>query len=279
MHVAVDDRCARDGALAQQDRGRDRDVVEHAVAFAAIAERVMRPAGEVGGNLYIGSRSDHLAGRRERRSNRAPRSLDHHLRPRKADPPLRFRRQRAARDRVDVRRHREPAAGRPTRSRRGHAGRPRRARPASTSRSRSSRYFAHRKPMLVRQRQDERVRVERFHGTRTFDARVLSHGARENNRCACRRRTAASHRRRFPVAARANDAREARMGAEARRSPPARADARAARPRRHVRRDPDRAGRRRARTPACCSCTTKATARCAATASSRSRRSRSSAGC
>ena len=52
VHVAVDDRRARDGALAQQHGRRDRDVVEHAVAFAAIAEGVMRPAGEVGGDLW-----------------------------------------------------------------------------------------------------------------------------------------------------------------------------------------------------------------------------------
>ena len=46
----------------------------------------------------------------------------------------------------------------------------------------------------------------------------------------------------FPVAARQDDARQARMGADARGSPAPRADARAARPRRHVRRDPHRAG-------------------------------------
>ena len=50
--------------------------------------------------------------------------------------------------------------------------------------------------------------------------------------------------------------------------PAARADVRAARPRRHVRRAPDRAGAPGLRTPACSSCTTRATARCAATASS-----------
>ena len=53
VHVAVDDRRASDGALAQEDGRRDRDVVEHAVAFAAIAEGVMGAAGEVGGNARL----------------------------------------------------------------------------------------------------------------------------------------------------------------------------------------------------------------------------------
>ena len=48
MHVAVDDRGARDDAVALQHRRGDRDVVEHAVALAAVAKGVVGAAGEVG---------------------------------------------------------------------------------------------------------------------------------------------------------------------------------------------------------------------------------------
>src|SRR5580765_64367 len=60
----------------------------------------------------------------------------------------------------------------------------------------------------------------------------------EDNRRARGRRAATADRRRVSLAARPDDARQARVGADARRSPAARADARAARARRHVRRDP-----------------------------------------
>ena len=115
--------------------------------------------------------------------------------------------------------------------------------------------------MMIRQGQHERVGIERPLHTvppvrrapgcnRCRDAKFQPHGASEDNRCARRRRTAAPHRRRISVAARKDDAREAGVGEAARRSPAAGADARAARARRHVRRDPDRARVARARTPA-----------------------------
>ena len=104
VDVAVDDGNARDCAFAQQDGGGDGDVVEDAVAFAAIAERVVRAAGEVGRNARLppSRSSESFARRRERGADRAPRPLDHHFRPREADPPLRFGRKRAVRDPVDV---------------------------------------------------------------------------------------------------------------------------------------------------------------------------------
>jgi hypothetical protein len=39
MDIAIDHRGACDGAVAQQHGGGDRDIVEDAVALAAIAER------------------------------------------------------------------------------------------------------------------------------------------------------------------------------------------------------------------------------------------------
>ena len=64
----------------------------------------------------------------------------------------------------------------------------------------------------------------------------------QHHRRARRRRAAAAHRRRVSVAARPHDARQARVAEAACRSSAPGADARAARARRHVRRDPDRAG-------------------------------------
>ena len=61
------------------------------------------------------------------------------------------------------------------------------------------------------------------------------------------------------------------LGARARRPRAPCGHVRAARPSRHVRRDPAAALPAATRTSACCSCTTRATARCAGTASSRSR--------
>ena len=50
MHVAIDDGGAHDRAIAQQNRRRDRDVVENAVGFTAVAKGMVRAAGEVGGD-------------------------------------------------------------------------------------------------------------------------------------------------------------------------------------------------------------------------------------
>ena len=76
---------------------------------------------------------------------------------------------------------------------------------------------------------------------------------RPHDRRARGRRAAAPRRRGLSVASRHDDAREARVGERARRSSPPRADPRAARPRRHVRRGPHRAGLAGRRTPASCS--------------------------
>ena len=90
VHVAIDDR---NRAVRQPSRCSDAtgdgDVVEDAVAFAAIGERVMRAAGEVGGAALPQSRP----GGRDGRADRSPRAFDHLRRPGKADPPLRLARQ------------------------------------------------------------------------------------------------------------------------------------------------------------------------------------------
>ena len=50
MHVAVDDGNATNGALALQHADGDGHVVEHTVAFAAIAEGVVRATREIRGH-------------------------------------------------------------------------------------------------------------------------------------------------------------------------------------------------------------------------------------
>ena len=59
--------------IALQHPGGDRDVVEHAEAFAAIGKRMVRAAGEVRRHAVI----ERDARRRDRRADRSPRALDH----------------------------------------------------------------------------------------------------------------------------------------------------------------------------------------------------------
>jgi hypothetical protein len=73
VDIAVNDRHPPDQRFAHQRPRRDSDVVEHAIAFAAIAKRVMSAAGEVGGD----ARDQRCARRRDRRPNRPPRTFDH----------------------------------------------------------------------------------------------------------------------------------------------------------------------------------------------------------
>ena len=124
--------------IALQDARGDRDVVEDAVAFAAIGERMMRAAGQVGGDAVV----ERGARRGDRRADRSPRALDHLRRPRKADAPLDLRAQRAVGDGVDVVGDRERAAGR--RATRAALREDPRATtmPSARMRSRSREYFA-----------------------------------------------------------------------------------------------------------------------------------------
>ena len=202
----------------------------------------MRAAGEVGRNARLppSRSSESFARRRERGADRAPRPLDHHFRPREADPPLCFGRKRAVRDPVDVARVVDEPQGVPG-NRLGErqvlgaqdalAEEPLAEQPGtSPSESDAARGVAGRRcPNRKPSRGDARV------STRQCFASKQSTPTRPASRCV-------SIVDGFPTPRGSDDAREARMGAEARRSSAAGADARAARPRRHVRRAPDRAG-------------------------------------
>src|SRR5438128_1261995 len=85
VDVAVDDRRALDRSVSEQHARRYRNVVEDAVALAAIGERVMRAAGEV---CRKAPGLDGDARRGKRRADRTPRTLDHLRRPRKPNRPL-----------------------------------------------------------------------------------------------------------------------------------------------------------------------------------------------
>ncbi len=144
MDVAVDDRGARDDAIAEQDRRGDGDVVEHAVALAAIAEGVMGAAGEVGGDASLRRPALHASPRAPPRASRRPTAAI--VRPSSLTTGTRSaaaHRPAACRPRP---RRRKPASWTSRRS--SHATgsgtcRSSAARiPSSTSRSRSSRYFA-----------------------------------------------------------------------------------------------------------------------------------------
>ena len=84
--------------IALQHPGADGDVVEHAEAFAAIGERVVRAAGQVRRHAVI----ERGAGRRDRRADRSARALDHLRRPRESDAPLDVGRHRSVHDGVDI---------------------------------------------------------------------------------------------------------------------------------------------------------------------------------
>ena len=209
----------------------------------------MRAAGEVAPRPGARSRFDvTVARRRERRADRPSRPLHHHRRPRETRSAAARRRGSVpCRDRVDVRRRRARAAGRPSRSASARCRSLGAQHPLVDQPLAQQPVLRHRKPVLLGQRQHEGVGVEGSHG----------HGGFANRRCLqfyrndARLKTIDAHAAGeplrlivdgFPVAARQDDARQARVGADARRSPAPGADARAARARRHVRRDPHRAG-------------------------------------
>ena len=94
VHVTIDHgnsrRCrTRCDRIPLDDARGDGDIVEDTVAGAMIAEGVMRAAGQVHGGA-IGERE---ARRGNRSPNAAPRPFDHRRRPWKSDPALVFRRQ------------------------------------------------------------------------------------------------------------------------------------------------------------------------------------------
>ena len=177
MDIAIDHRGACDGAVAQQHGGSDRDVVEDAVALAAIAEGVVCAAGEVRRDARLKpSRSsvvvrsvrlqpdrEDVARRGQRRPNRSSRPLDHHRRPREADPALRLGGQGAGADRVDV----AGVVDQPHVVPRDRFGNLQIGRGQNSLRDEpfaEQAVLRHRKSMVVGQRQDEGVGVERFHG-------------------------------------------------------------------------------------------------------------------
>ena len=84
VDVEVDDDDPAAARLRLQQPRRDGDVVEDAVAAAARRRRVMRAAGEIGGDAL----DERGARGRDGRADRAARALDHLLAPRKADRAL-----------------------------------------------------------------------------------------------------------------------------------------------------------------------------------------------
>src|SRR5207342_420727 len=92
VHVAIDDGDARESRLGLQRARGDGGVIEDAEAFAAIAERVVRAAGEVGAPAA----RERLARRGEGGTTGAARALHHSLRPWKTNRLLLGRRKRAA---------------------------------------------------------------------------------------------------------------------------------------------------------------------------------------
>jgi hypothetical protein len=84
MHVEVDHRHLADPSGLEQRHRRHRDVVEHAIPFTAIAESVMRAAGQVGRDAI----PERGACRRECPTDRPARPFNHLRRPRETDAPL-----------------------------------------------------------------------------------------------------------------------------------------------------------------------------------------------
>ncbi len=82
VHIEIQDRGATDSTLRLRGQRGYRTVVEHAVAFAVIAEGVMGAAAEDYGNAYFKRGATGF----DSGAGRVPGSLDHLRRPRKADP-------------------------------------------------------------------------------------------------------------------------------------------------------------------------------------------------
>ena len=70
--------------FAAQPRGRDRDVVEQAVAAGEVAAGVVGAAAEVHAEAVL----QRVPGGGQRPADRAPAALDEHLRPRQPEPAL-----------------------------------------------------------------------------------------------------------------------------------------------------------------------------------------------
>ena len=118
----------------------------------------------------------HLARRGERGADRSSRPLDHHRRPRKPDAPLRVGRQRAVGDGVDVRgvvNQPQVVPG----DRIGHVQIAGGEDPVADQPFAQQPVLRHRKPVLFRQRQHERVGVEGFHRI-GHGSRFRVHGSR-----------------------------------------------------------------------------------------------------
>lgn len=161
VHVEIDHghpqqrRMARPMPLGLHEARRDRDVVEHAVARALVGARVMRSAGQVGGNA-IGKR---CARRGDRRADRAARPRHHRLAPGEAYLTLLRFAQRAVTDGAHVLgrvRQREFAVARGRRLPHLEPGEPLEALAQQP-------VLRHRKAMPGRQRQHELIGVEGLH--------------------------------------------------------------------------------------------------------------------
>src|SRR5262249_27022542 len=84
LYVEVDDRRARNTAVALQRANRDGHIVEDAESFAVRRKRVMRAPREVHGDAVLeGARRG-----RERAARRPIRPLDERFRPRKPESPF-----------------------------------------------------------------------------------------------------------------------------------------------------------------------------------------------
>ena len=166
VDVAIDHRCASNAAVAPKHARGHGDVVEHAVTLAAIAERVMRPARQVDAydpRCQPGGPTRSARPRASRRPTAATRSTISRRPPgnrcalrsaagRRCRPATRDRRVSAIRA-PDVR---------SSHARDGTAGSSARA-TLLDQLFRQQPVLRHRKPMLLRQRQHERVGVEGLH--------------------------------------------------------------------------------------------------------------------
>ena len=160
MHVAIDDQDSPGAPLGLHGAGGHGGVVEDTESFAAVAEGMVRAAGQVGGYRAVGQRG--AAGANCGASG-PPRAFDHAGAPRKADGFLGLFGQLTATDLADVFgivgagqfvvaggvRQMEIADGKVA------AGEQRFAQPG---------VLFHREAMTGRQRKDEDIGVEKLHG-------------------------------------------------------------------------------------------------------------------
>ena len=98
MDIEIDDGDSLDRTFDEQRQRGDCKIVEHAVARAEVAVRMMCAAGE----LTRDARHERLASSRERTTDRRARALHQHVAPRQTDATDDVGRKRAVEDGVDI---------------------------------------------------------------------------------------------------------------------------------------------------------------------------------